>query len=126
MKLRRLHEAGSREAGAEDVGRQRARLQGGHSAVQGRHLRAEPVEGGREHVPPVGLALGPAVHVELQSGAVAEDRQQAHGRPGHEAADAPWRELVLDQIVDRTALREGIDREVASIEGRRILASMAD
>ena len=55
------------------------RLQGAHAAVDGRHRAAEGVEGGHQGVAAVALGLAPAVRLDLDDAAVAQDHPPASG-----------------------------------------------
>ena len=89
---------------AEDVGGERARLQRCHAPVQGRDLGAQRVEGGHQRVAAVALRLAPAVRLDLDHAAVAQDLGPSQGRPEEQAADDVGRELVLDDVEEAIAL----------------------
>ena len=78
-KLGGLHKTGGRKARAGDVGRQRAVLQGGDPAVDGRDRASEGVEGRHQRVAAVALGLAPAVRLDLDDAEVAQDPPPGKG-----------------------------------------------
>ena len=97
----RLDEARGRERVDGEVRREghaRGVLQGGDPAVDGRDRAAERVECGHQGVAAVALGLAPAVRLDLDDAAVAQDRPSGEGRPEEQAADELGRELLLDEV----------------------------
>ena len=72
------------------------RLQGAHAAVDGRDRASERVEGGHQRVAAVALRLAPAVRLDLDDAAVAQDGPPGEGRPEEQASYEAGRELLLD------------------------------
>ena len=102
----RLDEARGRERVDGEVrrgGHARGVLQGGDPAVDGRDRAAERVECGHQGVAAVALGLAPAVRLDLDDAAVAQDRPSGEGRPEEQAADELGRELLLDEVEEATA-----------------------
>ena len=119
-----LHKTGGRKARARDVGRQRAVLQGGDPAVDGRDRASEGVEGRHQRVAAVALGLAPAVRLDLDDAEVAQDPPPGEGRPEEQAADELGRELLLDEVEEAVALgHRGVPSEVPGVERREAAAA---
>ena len=120
----RLDEARGRERVDGEVrrgGHPRAVLQGGDPAVDGRDRAAEGVEGRHQRVAAVALALAPAVRLDLDDAAVAQDRPPGEGRPEEQAAYELGRELVLDEVEEAVALgHRRVPSKVPGVERREV------
>ena len=127
LQLGRLHEGGGGEAVDCEIGGggdAAAVLQGGDAAVDGRDRAAERVEGGHQGVAAVALGLAPAVRLDLDDAAVAQDGAPGEGRPEEQAADDLGRELVLDEVEEAVALgHRRIPSEVPGVERREVAAA---
>ena len=103
LQLGRLHEGGGGEAVDRQIGGggdaaavlqggdaavdgADVRLQGAHAAVDGRDRAAERVERGHQGVAAVALGLAPAVRLDLDDAAVAQDGPPGEGRPEEQAS----------------------------------------
>ena len=122
-----LDEARGRERVDGEVrrgGHARGVLQGGDPAVDGRDRGFEGVEGGHQGVAPVALGLAPAVRLDLDDAAVAQDRPSGEGRPEEQAADELGRELVLDEVKEAVALgHRGVSHKIPGVERREAAAA---
>ena len=136
LQLGRLHEGGGGEAvdceiggggdaaavlqgGDAAVDGADVRLENAHAAVDGRDRASERVEGGHQGVAAVALGLAPAVCLDLDDAAVAQDGAPGEGRPEEQAADDLGRELVLDEVEEAVALgHRRIPSEVPGVERR--------
>ena len=99
-------------------------LQGAHVAVDGRDRASEGVEGGHQGVAPVALGLAPAVRLDLDDAAVAQDRPPGEGRPEEQAAYELGRELVLDEVKEAVALgHRSVPSKVPCVERREAAAA---
>ena len=141
LQLGRLHEGGGGEAVDRQIGGggdaaavlqggdaavdgADVRLQGAHAAVDGRHRASEGVEGGHQGVAAVALGLAPAVRLDLDDAAVAQDRPPGEGRPEQQAADEVRRELLLDEVEEAVALgHRRVPSEVPGVERREVAAA---
>ena len=74
-------------------------LQGAHAAVDGRDRAAERVEGGHQGVAAVALSLAPAVALEFERRAVAQDGLGRQRAPAQERPDYAGRELLLHRCL---------------------------
>ena len=138
LQLGRLHEGGGGEAVDRQIGGggdaaavlqggdaavdgADVRLEGAHAAVDGRDRASERVEGGHQGVAAVALGLAPAVRLDLDDAAVAQDGAPGEGRPEEQAADDLGRELVLDEVEEAVALgHRRIPSEVPGVERREV------
>ena len=141
LQLGRLHEGGGGEAVDRQIGGggdaaavlQRGdtavdgadvRLQGAHPAVDGRDRASERVEGGHQGVAAVALGLAPAVRLDLDDAAVAQDGAPGEGRPEEQAADDLGRELLLDEVEEAVALgHRGVPHKIPCVERREAAAA---
>ena len=141
LQLGRLHEGGGGEAVDRQIGGggdaaavlqggdaavdgADVRLEGAHAAVDGRDRASERVEGGHQGVAAVALGLAPAVRLDLDDAAVAQDGAPGEGRPEEQAADDLGRELVLDEVEEAVALgHRRIPSEVPGVERREVAAA---
>ena len=140
LQLGRLHEGGGGEAVDRQIGGGDAaavlqggdaavdgadvRLQGAHAAVDGRHRASERVEGGHQGVAAVALRLAPAVRLDLDDAAVAQDGPPGEGRPEEQAADELRRELLLDEVEEAVALgHRRVPSEVPGVKRREVAAA---
>ena len=141
LQLGRLHEGGGGEAVDRQIGGggdaaavlqggdaavdgADVRLQGAHAAVDGRDRASERVEGGHQGVAAVALGLAPAVRLDLDDAAVAQDGPPGEGRPEEQAAYDLGRELVLDEVEEAVALgHRRIPSEVPGVERREVAAA---
>ena len=95
------------------------RLQGAHAAVDGRDRASERVEGGHQGVAAVALRLAPAVRLDLDDAAVAQDGPPGEGRPEEQASYEAGRELLLDQVEEAVALgHRGVPHKIPGVERR--------
>ena len=82
---------------------------------------SEGVEGGHQGVAAVALGLAPAVRLDLDDAAVAQNGAPGEGRPEEQAADDLGRELVLDEVEEAVALdHRRIPSEVPGVERREV------
>ena len=137
LQLGRLHEGGGGEAVDRQIGAAAVlqggdaavdgadvRLEGAHAAVDGRDRASERVEGGHQRVAAVALGLAPAVRLDLDDAAVAQDGPPGEGRPEEQAAYELGRELLLDEVEEAVALgHRGVPREVPGVERREAAAA---
>ena len=141
LQLGRLHEGGGGEAvdrqirgggdaaavlqgGDPAVDGADLALQGAHAAVDGRDRASEGVEGGHQGVAPVALGLAPAVRLDLDDAAVAQDGPSGEGRPEEQAAYELGRELVLDEVKEAVALgHRRVPSKVPCVERREAAAA---
>ena len=137
LQLGRLHEAGGGEAvdrqirgggdaaavfqgGDPAVDGADLGLQGAHAAVDGRDRAAEGVEGRHQGVAAVALGLAPAVALEFERRAVAQDGLGRQRAPAQERPDYAGRELLLHHAKDAVAFREGLPHEVPGVQRREV------
>ena len=141
LQLGRLHEGGGGEAVDRQIGGggdaatvlqggdaavdgADVRLQRAHAAVDGRDRAAERVEGGHQGVAAVALGLAPAVRLDLDDAAVAQDRPPGEGRPEEQAADEVRRELLLYEVEDAVAVgHRRVPSEVPGVKRREVAAA---
>ena len=137
LQLGRLHEGGGGEAVDRQIGGGAdaaavlqggdaavdgadVRLQGAHAAVDGRDRASERVESGHQGVAAVALSLAPAVALEFERRAVAQDGLGRHRAPAQERPDYAGRELLLHHAKDAVAFREGLPHEVPGVQRREV------
>ena len=136
LQLGRLHEGGGGEAVDRQIGGggdapavlqggdaavdgADVRLQGAHAAVDGRDRASERVEGGHQGVAAVALRLAPAVRLDLDDAAVAQDGPPGEGRPEEQASYEAGRELLLDEVEEAVALgHRGVPHKISGVERR--------
>ena len=100
------------------------RLQGAHAAVDGRDRASQRVEGGHQRVAAVALGLAPAVRLDLDDAAVAQDRPPGEGRPEEQASYEVGRELLLDEVEEAVALgHRRVPHKVPGVERREAAAA---
>ena len=121
LQLGRLHEGGGGEAVDRQIGGggdaaavlqggdaavdgADVRLEGAHAAVDGRDRASQRVEGGHQGVAAVALGLAPAVRLDLDDAAVAQDGPPGEGRAEEKTAYEVGRELLLDEVEDAVVL----------------------
>ena len=86
------------------------------------HRAAERVERGHQGVAAVALGLAPAVRLDLDDAAVAQD--PGEGRPEEQASYELRRELLLDEVEDAVALgHRRVPSEVPGVERREVAAA---
>ena len=69
----------------------------------------------------IALGLAPAVRLDLDDAAVAQDRPPGEGRPEKQAADELRRELLLDEVEQAVALgHRRVPRKVPGVERREV------
>ena len=138
LQLGRLHEGGGGEAVDRQIGGggdapavlqggdaavdgADVRLQGAHAAVDGRDRASERVEGGHQGVAAVALGLAPAVRLDLDDAAVAQDGPPGEGRPEEQASYEAGHELLLDEVEEAVALgHRGVPHKVPGVERREV------
>ena len=138
LQLGRLHEGGGGEAVDRQIGGggdaaavlqggdaavdgADVRLEGAHAAVDGRDRASERVEGGHQRVAAVALGLAPAVRLDLDDAAVAQDGPPGEGRPEEQASYEAGRELLLDEVEEAVALgHRGVPHKVPGVERREV------
>ena len=75
-------------------------------------------------VAPVALGLAPAIRLDLDDAAVAQDRPPGEGRPEEQAAYELGRELVLDEVKEAVALgHRRVPSKVPCVERREAAAA---
>ena len=95
-------------------------------ATPGAFSRAvtRPSMDGHQGVAPVALGLAPAVRLDLDDAAVAQDRPSGEGRPEEQAAYELGRELVLDEVKEAVALgHRRVPSKVPCVERREAAAA---
>ena len=92
-----------------------------HAAVDGRDRASERVEGGHQRVAAVALGLAPAVRLDLDDAAVAQDGPPGEGRPEEQASYEAGRELLLDEVEEAVALgHRGVPHKIPGVERREV------